>query len=90
VAREWTAKSFKSGNSVALRLPKDLGIVEGDELTIVPHASGSFSLSRKQDTKNVFMALAGSMFPGFMKNGRGGIEQGPRAWDAPEDDRQAA
>jgi antitoxin VapB len=33
-------KAFKSGNSVAVRLPKELGIVEGTELEIVETASG--------------------------------------------------
>jgi antitoxin VapB len=90
MGREWTTKSFKSGNSVAVRLPKELGIVEGDEVRIVPHSDGSFSFWRKQDAKKVFMALAGSMSPGFMKDGRGDIEQGPRAWDQPEDERKAS
>ena len=29
-----TAKAFKSGNSVALRLPKSLGVVPGTEMTV--------------------------------------------------------
>lgn len=90
MGREWTAKSFKSGNSVALRLPKELGIVEGDEVQIVPHSDGSFSFWRKRDAKKIFLALAGSMSPGFMKNGRGDIEQGPRAWDFPADEAGGA
>ena len=31
---EYRAKTFKSGNSVALRLPKGLGIIEGREMTV--------------------------------------------------------
>ncbi len=31
---EYRAKTFKSGNSVALRLPKALGIKEGMEMTV--------------------------------------------------------
>lgn len=31
---EYRAKTFKSGNSVALRLPKGLGIVEGREMRV--------------------------------------------------------
>jgi len=31
---EYRAKTFKSGNSVALRLPKGLGIVEGREMKV--------------------------------------------------------
>ncbi len=33
-------KTFKSGNSVAVRLPKELGIAEGTELEIEETASG--------------------------------------------------
>lgn len=90
MSREWKARSFKSGNSVALRLPKELGIVEGDEVRIVPHADGSFSFWRQQDSKRVFLALAGSMSPGFMMEGRGNIEQSPRVWDSPDGREDAA
>ena len=31
---EYRAKTFKSGNSVALRLPKGLGVKEGLEMTV--------------------------------------------------------
>ena len=31
---EYRAKTFKSGNSVALRLPKGLGLTEGLEMTV--------------------------------------------------------
>ena len=34
MGREWKAKTFKSGNSVALRLPKALGIKEGVEMKV--------------------------------------------------------
>jgi antitoxin VapB len=34
VTKEVRAKTFKSGNSVALRLPKTLGIKEGVEMTV--------------------------------------------------------
>ena len=34
MTKEYRAKVFKSGNSVALRLPKALGIVEGAEMTV--------------------------------------------------------
>jgi antitoxin VapB len=39
-------KTFKSGNSVAVRLPKELGIPEGVELQI-DEASGGWLLRRK-------------------------------------------
>ena len=81
MGKEYTTKTFKSGNSVALRLPKALGLVEGDEVIICPHADGTYSFWKESDAKKVFMSLYGSMSPGFMKDGRGDIEQDDRAWD---------
>lgn len=34
MTKEYRAKVFKSGNSLALRLPKALGIVEGTEMRV--------------------------------------------------------
>jgi antitoxin VapB len=39
---EWRGKTFKSGNSVALRLPKGLGVPEGVEVRMVREAPMSF------------------------------------------------
>lgn len=80
MSKELTAKSFKSGNSVALRLPKGLGIEADEDLVIAPHPDGSLSIWRKSDSKRVFMNLYGSMSPGFMSKGRGDIEQDDREW----------
>lgn len=40
------AKVFKSGNSLALRLPKALGLEAGMEMEITPTAAGGYSLTR--------------------------------------------
>ena len=40
MGHEYRAKAFKSGNSVALRLPKALGIAEGTELMVRQHDGG--------------------------------------------------
>lgn len=42
MSEEYKAKVFKSGNSVALRLPKALGIKEGTEM-ILREQQGSFT-----------------------------------------------
>lgn len=42
MGNEYRAKVFKSGNSVALRLPKALGIVEGTEM-VVREEAGKFA-----------------------------------------------
>ncbi len=34
MSKEYKAKVFKSGNSVALRLPKALGLKDGDEMVL--------------------------------------------------------
>lgn len=34
MSKEYKAKVFKSGNSVALRLPKALGLKDGDEMIL--------------------------------------------------------
>lgn len=81
MAKEWTTKTFKSGNSVALRLPKALGFAEGDEVVVVPHDDGTFTFWKESDGLKVLMSLYGSMSPGFMKDGRGDIEQDDRDWD---------
>ncbi len=39
---EWEGKTFKSGNSVALRLPKGLGVPEGTPVRLVKGARMSF------------------------------------------------
>ncbi len=39
---DYTGKTFKSGNSVALRLPKGLGVPEGTEVRIVKEAPMTF------------------------------------------------
>lgn len=40
MSREYRAKVFKSGNSLALRLPKELGLKEGSTMTLREEQSG--------------------------------------------------
>jgi len=73
-------RTFKSGNSVAVRLPKDMGFVEGDEVTIIDHEDGTFSIWKVDDGRKILMNLFGSMSSGFMAEGRGDVEQEERDW----------
>ena len=75
MAREWRTKTFKSGNSVAVRIPKAVGLKEGEEVVLVPHQDGSISFWKESDAKVVFMSLYGSMSKGWMAAGRDDIEQ---------------
>ncbi|MGP7796197.1 AbrB/MazE/SpoVT family DNA-binding domain-containing protein [Sphingomonas sp. CLY1604] len=43
MSNEYRAKVFKSGNSVALRLPKALGLKDGDEM-LLREERGSFTV----------------------------------------------
>ncbi|QJQ32998.1 AbrB/MazE/SpoVT family DNA-binding domain-containing protein [Sphingomonas lacunae] len=40
MGKEYRAKVFKSGNSLALRLPKDLGLKEGSIMVLREQATG--------------------------------------------------
>jgi antitoxin VapB len=95
MAKEYTVRSFKSGNSVAFRLPKALGIEAGEDMVIVAHSPDSISIWKKRDAKNVFMRLYGSMSPGFMdaglmEEGRQDAEQDDYDWPRPDDQTAAA
>ena len=78
-------RTFKSGNSIALRLPRDMGFGEGEAVVIVTHDDGSFSLWKHDHAREVFMGLYGSMSPGFMAQGRGETGQDARDWTARQD-----
>ncbi|HWW64034.1 MAG TPA: AbrB/MazE/SpoVT family DNA-binding domain-containing protein [Sphingomonadaceae bacterium] len=63
MGKEYRAKVFKSGNSVALRLPKALGVKEGTEM-IVREERGSFRVepvaeSRKIDLTGIYGSIPG-------------------------------
>jgi antitoxin VapB len=90
MAHELIARSFKSGNSVALRLPKALGIEPGEDLVIVPLANGGMSIWKKSDTRKVFLSLFGSVSPGFMAEGRDDIDQTAYDWQSSDDHPAAA
>lgn len=81
MSNEYRAKVFKSGNSVALRLPKGVGLAEGDDVTIVTHADGSCSFWRDSDAAMVLDSLYGAFSPGFMTGRRGDTDQDERDWD---------
>lgn len=80
MGEEYRAKIFKSGNSVALRLPKALGLSDGEEVVLVPHEDGSFSFWKEDQARDIFLALYGSMSSDFMQEGRGDIDQDERDW----------
>ena len=75
-------KIFKSGNSLAVRIPRDLAVAgESDEVelervgdTLVIRPVGGKSLAGLLDVLGAFPA-------GFMADGRAPQDQRPRDWD---------
>lgn len=53
MGKEYSAKSFKSGNSVAIRMPAALGITPDQEWTVIEEA-GRLVLNRKDMPKRKF------------------------------------
>ena len=80
MGEEYRAKVFKSGNSLALRLPRSLGLADGEEVVVIPHDDGSFSFWKQDQSQDVFLGLYGSMSEGFMNAGRGDVDQADRDW----------
>jgi antitoxin VapB len=79
-------KAFKSGNSVAVRLPKDVGILEGTELEIEPVATGVFLRRKPKYTgRDLVEALAELPVP-KAKMKRVKIEFPERRWRSAKPD----
>jgi len=76
---EYRAKVFKSGNSVALRLPKALGVKEGTEkLVREEHSKFTFEPLDAPKKKLDISGFAGKM-PGFKPAPREDFEERPSA-----------
>jgi antitoxin VapB len=54
MGKEYTAKTFKSGNSVALRLPKGLGVNPGEVAKIIQDEDGDFAVKLTERPKRKF------------------------------------
>lgn len=86
MSEEYKTKVFKSGNSVALRLPKALGIKEGTEM-ILREQHGSFTafpvdaVPKKIDVSG-FAGKAPWLKP--LTREERDFEDSPRVWDDPD------
>ena len=74
-------KAFKSGNSLAVRIPKDLAIFEPSQDVIIERKGDTLVL-RAVERKSLeqVMDIFASFSPGFMANGRLPQEQDERDW----------
>ncbi len=74
------AKVFKSGNSLALRLPKALGLEAGMEMDIMTLPDGSYALERvKPPRRTIDISGFAGMLPGFKPAPREDFEERPSA-----------
>lgn len=84
MAEEYRAKVFKSGNSVALRLPKALGVAEGTEMRIVREEQAGFKVEPVEQPKRKFNVdkVAGSATNlRYIKDEDRLFEERPLLWD---------
>lgn len=72
---------FKSGNSLAVRIPKELAIVEASQDIEIEKIGNTLVLRPVQHTKLTGIAEAFARFtPDFMTQGRESHEQKDRDW----------
>ena len=84
MTEEYRAKVFKSGNSVALRLPKALGLKEGEEMRILREDRSGFKVEPVEAPKRKIdlTGIAGTM-PWLrpLTSEEREFDDPPRAWD---------
>ena len=84
---EYQSTTFKSGNSVALRLPKGLGVPEGTEVRMVQEAPMSFRVEPVNAPKRKFniAKVAGSAKSlKYIRPEDRVFEDRPLLWDDPD------
>jgi len=88
MGREYTAKSFKSGNSVAIRMPAALGVKPDREWAVVEH-NGEFVIREREAPKRKFnidkvwgCAIGSGLQP--IKPEDRVFEDRPLLWDDPD------
>jgi antitoxin VapB len=77
------AKVFKSGNSLALRLPKAFGLTEGTEMLISRDARGRLYVRPAEHAHVELAELFGSFSADFMASGREVVDAPDREWADP-------
>jgi antitoxin VapB len=90
MGKEYRAKVFKSGNSLALRLPKDLGLKEGSTMVLREQALGFVAEPAEAPRKTIDISGFAGKLPGFKPAPREDFEERPSTIAAREADRKAA
>ena len=80
MGKEYRAKVFRSGNSVALRLPAALGLKEGDEM-ILREERGTFAFEPvPAEPKRIDLTGIWGSCPGIKPLPREDFDDPPRDW----------
>lgn len=80
-SNEYEGKTFKSGNSVALRLPKGLGIPEGTNVRMVKEAHMAFRVEPIDAPKRkIDVSKFAGQAPWLKELPRYDFEDAPRDW----------
>ena len=83
--KDYHGKTFKSGNSVALRLPKGMGIPEGTEVRMVQEAPMTFRIEPIDAPKRkIDVGKFAGKAPWLKPLPREDFDDPPRAWDNPD------
>lgn len=82
---EYYSKTFKSGNSVALRLPKGMGIAEGTEVRMMMESRTAFRVEPVDaPRKTIDVSKFAGKAPWLTVPIREDFDDPPRAWDHPD------
>lgn len=79
MGNEYKAKVFKSGNSLALRLPKALGIEEGSEMVLREMPTGYAFEKAEQPRRKIDVSGFAGKVPGIKLAPREDFEERPSA-----------
>ena len=86
MSKEYRAKVFKSGNSVALRLPKALGLQDGDEM-VLREDRGKFAFEpATNEPERIDLTGIWGSCPGLkpLSDEEREFEPSRRVWDDPD------
>jgi antitoxin VapB len=84
MGKEYKAKIFKSGNSLALRLPKALGLSEGLEMVLRELPTGYALEPLEKPKRKIDISKFWGKAPGLTVPVREDFDDPPRVWDQPD------
>ncbi len=90
MSKEYRVKVFKSGNSLAVRLPKALGVAAGAEFDLTKAENGTILIEPVIPENIAFADVFGRFSAEFMADGRCPADEPARDWSVGEGERKVA